>query len=92
MSLVEGGGRQYGRRALVGIALGPDGPVRAFAPFRLSTYNTILGNQGLELAARFIAWQASLVIEALEARHADVTRTDWSIQTPEELMQTGAPL
>lgn len=89
-SVVEQGGRSYGRRALVGIAPGPgpDGMVRAFAPFRLSTYKA-LEAKDLDLAARYIGINAGDVQWALEARGADISQTDWSIQTPDELIKTG---
>lgn len=92
MSLVEGGGRSYGRRALLGVAPSLSGaPVRAFAPFRLSTY------KGLEakdesLAARYMQWQAGMVMEAIEARGGDIKRIDWSITTPEELIKIGGAI
>lgn len=89
----EAGGRSYGRRALVGVGTSEAGdPVRAFAPFRLSTYYTIEGNQGPELAARYMAWLASIVTEAITLRGGGTRPIEWAITTPDELIKRGASI
>lgn len=93
LEYIEAGGRAYGRRVLVGVGSTTDGdPVRAFAPFRLSTYNALLDKQGLELAGRYMAWHASMVTEVITMRGGGTRPIDWHITTPAELIERGATL
>lgn len=88
----EAGGRTYGRRALVGIGSTADGdPVRAFAPFRLSTHKSLL-DKNPELAGRYVAWLASSVTEVITMRGGGTRPIEWAIATPAELIKRGASI
>lgn len=83
-----GGGRQYEARALVGVAPNPSGSaVRAFAPFRLSTYRALDRNP--QTSARYVAWLERMVSEVIAARGGDTSRIEWHTASHEELIEDG---
>lgn len=86
-TLIEAGGRQYGKRALVGTApsLIEEWPaVRAFAPYRLSTVEKV--------GARYIEWLIRMVTEVIETRGGDITNIEWQTMSARELIETtGGP-